>query len=123
MTQGITFEQMRELNRKSNPTPEEAILIKKLACAREHGWVSVAGPEMRHGVWDHFKHGIYVSTQVVTNVDTQEPMVVYCSMLHGMWFARRCTEWNELVEWPDGSYRSRFVLRDEPSVAPEWARW
>jgi hypothetical protein len=122
MTQGITIEQMRDLNRKSDPTADEAILIHKLAYAREQGWVSMAGPEMRHGLWDHFKSGIYISTQVVTNVDTREPMVVYCSITHGTWFVRRCSEWNELVEWHDGKYRSRFVLRDATGLAPHFKK-
>jgi hypothetical protein len=120
MTTGITIKQMMGLNRKANPTPEESILIAKLAHAREHGWVSMAGEDMRHGIWDHFKAGIYVSTQVVTNVETHELMVVYCSTIYGTWFVRRCDEWNELVEWPDGKYRSRFVLREDSSRAPDF---
>jgi len=123
MTRGFTIKQMRELNRKPKPTAEEARLILMLAQAREQGWVSTAGPEMRHGAWDHFKGGVYISTQVVMNVDSQEaqePMVIYCSATYGTWFARRCEEWNELVEWPDGKYRSRFVLRKDASLAPEF---
>jgi hypothetical protein len=81
MIQGFTIKQIRELNRKPKPTAEETRLLEKLAHAREQGWISAAGPEMKHGAWDHFKGGLYVSTQVVMNVDSQEavePMVLYC---------------------------------------------
>jgi len=120
MTQGITIEQMRDLNRKSDPSPEETILIHKFAHARTNGWVSNAGPGMAHGIYDHFKGGSYISTQVVTDVDTNKPSVVYCSTVRGTWFVRPCDQWNELVEWPDGKYRSRFVFRKDPLLVPEF---
>lgn len=118
MTKGITLDEMRVLSTKSQPTKEEIDLIEKLAQAQKEHWISDAGPTMQHGVWDHFKGGVYLSSQVVVNVDNLEPSVVYLSMIYGTWFVRRCSEWNELVEWPDGKWRSRFVLRADSTAAP-----
>lgn len=111
---------MKRLIGKSSFTGREAILACCFRHSQRVGWVSDAGPTMQHGTWDHFKGGVYSSTQVVINVDTQEPSVVYLSTIFGTWFVRTCQEWNELVQWPDGQWRSRFVRRAVPWLAPEF---
>lgn len=95
------------------PTLEsaDAALLQALLEALHYGWVSKAGPDMLHGCWDHFKGGVYLSEKVVNWVEDGEPLVIYLSLLHGTYHARRCAEWNEVVAWPDGRYRSRFVYR------------
>lgn len=76
-------------------------------------WVATAGMDMRHGIHDHFKGGVYLSTEVVRFVEDNEPLVNYVSMIFGTKHARRAAEWNEVVQWPDGMWRSRFVFRGE----------
>jgi hypothetical protein len=82
------------------------------------GWISGAREFMVHGIWDHFKGGVYVSTSTVRWAEDGEPVIIYTSLLHGTHHARRCSEWNELVEWPDGAYRSRFVFRGKTMTQP-----
>lgn len=90
---------------------DQADLIQGLLEALCFHWVSSAGPEMKHGVWDHFKGGIYLSDGLGISADTGELEVEYISLLHGTRHHRRCSQWNEVVQWPDYKYRSRFVYR------------
>lgn len=75
------------------------------------GWISESGPVMHLGIYDHFKGGVYLADLVVRWAEDGDCAVVYVSMLFGTWHARRCSEWAEVVKWPDGKYRSRFVFR------------
>jgi len=98
-------------------TVDQADLIQGLLEALHHGWVSEAGPGMRHGVWEHFKGNLYCSLGVGLNTETDAQEVEYLSM-DGTKFHRRCEQWNEIVQWPDGKYRSRFVWRGSPYSRP-----
>ncbi len=92
-------------------TGEDSALVQGFLMAIHRGWVSKAGWVMKHGIWDHFKGGIYRSERVERCADTGEPRVSYLSMLFGTPHSRRASQWNEVVMWPDGQYRSRFVYR------------
>lgn len=92
-------------------TVDQADLIHGLLEAVICGWVSEAGPGMRHGVWDHFKGGLYCSLGVGRHAETDAMEVEYLSLFHATKHHRRCEQWNEVVQWPDGKYRSRFVYR------------
>ena len=70
------------------------------------------------GIFDHFKGGIYKSRNVAMFANG-ELYVEYTSMLNGRDFGRFLAEWVELVLWPDGQYRSRFVYRGPDLDAPE----
>lgn len=91
-------------------TFDQADLIQGLLeCLHRH-WVSEAGPRMKHGIWDHFKGGVYLSEDLGMNA-AGELEVRYLSLLYGTKHQRRCSQWNEVVQWPDGQYRSRFIYR------------
>lgn len=90
---------------------QDADIVEGLLKCLHHGWRSEAGWDMKHGIWDHFKGGIYRSERVERCADTDEPRVSYLSMLFGTPHSRRAIQWNEVVQWPDGKYRSRFIYR------------
>lgn len=71
------------------------------------------------GVWDHFKGGIYLVERTARSADTDEPVVVYLSLVHGTWHVRRLDQWFEIVTWPDGRARGRFVYRGPTAETPE----
>lgn len=81
--------------------------------------LSHTGLTMSHGIWDHFKGGVYLSQRVgVFASGNDEPMIEYLSMVFGTTHFRLCWEWNEVVMWPDGKYRSRFVYRGKDLREP-----
>lgn len=90
---------------------KDAALVQNLCSAYLSGWVSMAGFGMTHGIWDHFKGGVYLSQSVVRFAATGEPLVVYVSLGNGTMHGRLARDWNEVVKWPDGKYRSRFIHR------------
>lgn len=71
------------------------------------------------GVFDHFKGGVYLVERLARSADTGEPIVVYLSLHHGTWHTRRLSQWNEVVPWPDGVERARFVYRGPDAEVPE----
>lgn len=74
--------------------------------------LSYAGPDMRHGIYDHFKGGVYVSLDATPWAGEDNWHVVrYLSINYGTPHTRFAHEWNEVVQWPDGAYRSRFIYR------------
>lgn len=82
-------------------------------------WMSTAGRFMPLGVYDHFKGGVYLVDRVELCADSHEFRVSYLSLVHATYHSRRASEWNEIVVWPDGKYRSRFVLRGNDLKVPE----
>lgn len=81
---------------------------------------NAAGPDMKHGVYDHFKGGVYLSTDVSEWASGKcEPIVSYISLVYGRKFTRFAHEWQSIVRWPDGQYRSRFVYRGPDLNTPE----
>jgi hypothetical protein len=113
---GSFFERLfRELNMKPGALDPEAQgeLVGLLECLWRRD-ISDAGWDMTHGVYEHFKEGVYLTTGVSRDADTGEPRVEYISLLHGSKHNRRAEQWREVVKWPDGRYRSRFVLAKDP---------
>lgn len=81
--------------------------------------VSCAGPTMPHGIWDHFKGGIYLTQGFGAWASGNgEGVVAYISMSNGKAFYRLATQWNEIVRWPDGQLRSRFIYRGPDLSTP-----
>lgn len=63
-------------------------------------------------VYMHFKGGSYRVHHMAKSADTQEDMVIYESLTHGGFWARRLDDWNEHVVKPNYSYEGpRFVLQ------------
>ncbi len=74
--------------------------------------ISSAGPKMQHGIYDHFKGGVYKTQSVIPWAGAEGGHILeYVSLNYGTDHSRLCQEWNEIVAWPDGRYRSRFVYR------------
>ena len=74
--------------------------------------VSEAKVGMSHGIWDHFKGGVYLTQKIGRLASAEDDYIIeYLSMIHGTTHYRTASEWNEIVRWPDGKYRSRFVYR------------
>ncbi|MHA2064994.1 MAG: DUF1653 domain-containing protein [Candidatus Thorarchaeota archaeon] len=64
--------------------------------------------------YSHFKGGIYRVHFIAQSADTKEDMVIYESLTHGGFWARRLDDWNEHVVKPEYSYQGhRFVLMEE----------
>jgi hypothetical protein len=121
-TEGIPVSRVRDiLSQSVNTISQELIpLWLSLRDSVSDNWLSEAGPRMPHGIYDHFKGGVYLTERVALWVDDDSPVVFYVSLVNGAAYCRRCSEWNEVVQWPDGKYRSRFVFRgigcsEEPS--------
>jgi len=71
--------------------------------------------------YSHFKGGIYRVHQIAKSADTQEDMVIYESLTHGGFWARRLDDWNQIVNKPKYQYEGpRFVLmaEDDDSYQP-----
>ena len=68
-------------------------------------------------IFDHYKGGVYETRGLARCTDTGNVLVIYCAKLPrgDGWgrdlFARRLVDWNEVVTWPDGVERPRFVSR------------
>lgn len=62
---------------------------------------------------------MYLVERLARSADTDEPMVVYLSLIHGTWHVRRIEQWFEIVTWPDGMARGRFVYRGPTAETPE----
>jgi hypothetical protein len=65
------------------------------------------------GIWRHYKGGLYQVLGVGAHSETDERMVVYVSLtgaeLPGPRLRIRPFDlWFDIVQWPDGSHRSRF---------------
>ncbi len=68
-----------------------------------------------HGQYDHYRGGKYLVLFVgeeSTNARQGAKVVVYVSLTYGMVKCRDLREFNEIVEWPDGQMRPRFVPAD-----------
>ncbi len=64
--------------------------------------------------YKHFKGGIYEFHFMAKSADTQEDMVIYESLTHGGYWARRLDDWNEHVIKPEYDYEGpRFVPLEE----------
>lgn len=71
------------------------------------------------GIWDHFKGGVYLKTgQGSWASGNGELIVEYLSLIFGTKHYRLASQWCEVVQWPDGKYRSRFVYRGPDLYIP-----
>jgi len=94
---------------------EEEIRLLLICCAE--GWAhSLRSQQVVAGVYDHFKGGVYfVMLPLHTWTGDEGRQVVLYTNLKSEMFARHVDVWTELVKWPDGKYRPRFLLRKDPS--------
>lgn len=67
-------------------------------------------------VYAHYKGGKYLVLFLAdesTNARTGNKVVVYVSLTYGAIKCRDLSEFTEIIEWPDGIKRPRFVLDTE----------
>lgn len=60
----------------------------------------------------HYKGGLYKVITMATHSETQEPLVIYKSLLFGSIYARPLSMWFDLVEDFQGYATTRFKLVD-----------
>lgn len=90
-----------------------------IEAAATHGAITKTDPlSFTQGIYDHFKGGVY-KTNKVSRFANDELYVDYTSLTYGSDHARFLWEWCEVVKWPDGKYRSRFVYRGPDLRTPE----
>lgn len=73
---------------------------------------------MRPITYKHYKGALYTLLFVAwdsTNGREGRELAVYVSHATGLVRARELTEFNEIVEWPDGFGRPRFVVWSGPA--------
>lgn len=74
---------------------------------------------IRRGVYDHFKGGVYKAKGFsMWASGNGEQVVEYTSLLYGTDHTRLGSEWCNVVQWPDNKYRSRFVYRGPDLKTP-----
>ena len=69
-------------------------------------------PEIKQGVYQHYKGGKYLVlfvADVATNGQEGKKEVVYVSLTNGMILCRNLDEFTEVVKWPDGGMKPRFI--------------
>jgi len=84
-----------------------------LACMSEDVYYEVMVWKFDSGDYQHYKGSQYRALDLYKNADTQELMVRYRKVKDGnpvdLPWGRRLVEWNQLVTWPDGTVKPRFV--------------
>lgn len=61
-------------------------------------------------ILQHFKGGFYKVLTVGKDADTGEEIVVYIALEDGETYTRKAYRFEEIVEWPDGTKRARFIV-------------
>jgi hypothetical protein len=69
-------------------------------------------PEM-NGIYRHYKGGLYRVLTMATHSETDEPMVVYQSMLFMSIHVRPLSMWFEIIEKQQEEIITRFTLVKE----------
>ena len=71
---------------------------------------------VQNKVYDHYKGGKYLVLFVAqdsTNARQHNKVVVYISLTYGEVKCRDVFEFTEIVEWPDGSQKPRFIMTEK----------
>lgn len=74
-------------------------------------------PHFRPGLYRHKKGGLYQALGLAVEESTLKPVVIYVhvdgeDVSDTMW-TRPLASWNEIVEWPDGSHKQRFIWAND----------
>ena len=73
-------------------------------------------PKVTPGVYKHYKGGRYTVLHVAddsTNKRVGNKLVVYVSLTYGKIKCRDLKEFTQVIKWPDGKKRPRFVLEEK----------
>lgn len=71
------------------------------------------------GKYAHFKGGRYRVLSMALHTETEQDLVIYMGYEGkgaGGVFARPLSSWVEVVKWPDGSMRPRFIPEEEADI-------
>lgn len=100
-------------------TADETDEVEGILDALNFGSWIMDPDELSLGVYDHFKGGIYMVRGFSSWASGNgERVVEYTSLIHGTHHTRLADQWCEVVQWPDGMYRSRFVYRSPDLTTP-----
>lgn len=113
------FLRLREERRgKKFPKKGNHVLLKGLLECLKEKMLTPKFPLL--GIYDHFKGGVYLAQGVSRWASGDgERVVEYISIPKCQKFTRLASQWCEVVQWPDGKFRSRFVHRGHPNKEPE----
>jgi hypothetical protein len=67
-------------------------------------------------VYDHYKGGKYLVVSIAedsTNARVGAKVVMYVSLTYGKVKCRDLTEFTQMVTWPDGEKRPRFIASQD----------
>jgi len=71
------------------------------------------------GNYTHFKGGRYRVVATAQHTETNETLVIYLGFegrgAGGVW-ARPLASWVEVVQWPDGEMRTRFIPEEDATI-------
>jgi hypothetical protein len=81
------------------------------ALVRDH--ITAPNGNFPMGVYKHFKGPTYTFLMEAMHTETEERMLVYVSHETGKTCVRPIRMFSEVVRWPDGKYRSRWVLKEK----------
>jgi len=108
---------MHEEGRDLDPLNRD-VVAGLLQCLEPSGDYSKS-EELPLGIYDHFKGGVYLIKGFSRWASGNgEKVVEYLSMIFGTPHTRLADQWCEVVQWPDGKYRSRFVYRGPDLKSP-----
>lgn len=97
----------------------DVVAVLEFLLYKDHGALTMPDPDkFRHGIYDHFKGGVY-KTNKLGFFANGETYVDYVSLNTGNDCGRFLNEWCEIVKWPDGKLRSRYVYRGKDLAVPE----
>ena len=118
------FKHMRKENiGTSRLKKSESFLVQGLIeCLNDYqGYDAWTNPDnIRLGVYDHFKGGVYKIRGFSSWASGEgEKVVEYDSLIYGTPHTRLASQWCEVTLWPDGKYRSRFVYRGPDLHTPK----
>lgn len=95
----------------THPAPHPASLFPP-----EDRETSPSPAPLEPGIYRHHKGGRYLvlHPDVHAASDGHPRLVVYVSLTSGILWARDLHEWHDLVLWPDGVTRPRYVREETP---------
>lgn len=73
-------------------------------------------PSFRSGVYRHCKGGLYKAQGLALEESSLSPVVIYTHLGETLTWTRPLESWQQIVSWPDGTYRPRFVWVAEMPV-------
>jgi hypothetical protein len=66
-------------------------------------------PSFRPGLYRHYKGGLYQAHGLAVEEATLRPVVMYTHLGDALTWTRPLESWQQIVNWPNGASRPRFV--------------